>query len=119
MRALKARGQSRDTLPYKAILQPYFAWYGLGFNILIVITQGFTAFMPWNTSSFFTAYISLILFVLLYVGHKLWFRTPFVKPIEADLDTVRREIDAMELDGVGEKPAPTTVLGKIWSFIVG
>ncbi|KAH0141710.1 amino acid permease, partial [Aureobasidium melanogenum] len=98
MRALAARGVSRDTLPYKAMWQPFFSWYGVFFNILIILTQGFTAFMPWNTSDFFVAYISLILFAVLYIGHKLVFRQPLVKPIEADLDTGRKEIEEMHFE---------------------
>lgn len=90
MRALAARNISRDTLPYKAILQPYLAWYGLIFNILIALTQGFTAFIPtFNVTDFFIAYICPIVFVLLYLGHKIIFRPSFVKAAEADLDTGR------------------------------
>lgn len=95
MRCLKAQGILRDTLPYKAFWQPWFSWYGMVFNIIIILTQGFTAFMPWNTSSFFVAYISLILFAVLYAGHKIVFRQPFVKPEEADLLSGRREVDDM------------------------
>lgn len=40
MRALAARGQSRDTLPYKAMWQPFFSWYGVVFNSIIILTQG-------------------------------------------------------------------------------
>jgi len=40
MRALRARGVSRDTLPYKAMWQPWFSWYGIVFNIIIILTQG-------------------------------------------------------------------------------
>ncbi|PGH11546.1 hypothetical protein AJ79_04804 [Helicocarpus griseus UAMH5409] len=94
MRALRARNISRDALPYKAPLQPYLAIYGLFFNILIIFTQGFTAFIPWDTSAFFIAYVSLILFVVLYVGHKAIMRPSLVKPWEADLDTGRMELDA-------------------------
>lgn len=90
MRALKARNISRDLLPYKALWQPYLAWYGLFFNVLIILTQGFTSFIPtFSVESFFISYISLILFVVLYLGHKLIFRPAFVKPLEADLDTGR------------------------------
>ncbi|QKX60740.1 uncharacterized protein TRUGW13939_07886 [Talaromyces rugulosus] len=96
MRALKARNVSRDVLPYKAMWQPYFAWYGLFFNVLIIFTQGFTAFIPtFSVSDFFVAYISLILFAVLYIGHKIIYRTPFVRPIDADLDTGRLEMDDM------------------------
>lgn len=90
MRALAARGVSRNTLPYKAILQPYLAWYGLFFNILIALTQGFTSFIPtFNASDFFVAYICPIVFVMLYVAHKVITRSPFVCAAEADLDTGR------------------------------
>lgn len=69
--------------------------------------------MPWSTSGFFTAYISLILFVVLYVGHKLITRSPFVKSEEADLDTGRTEVDEMYF----EEAKPTTLWGKFWAWL--
>ncbi|KAG4026285.1 hypothetical protein MFRU_042g00140 [Monilinia fructicola] len=88
MNALKARGISRDRLPYKALWQPWFAWYGLGFTVLIILTQGFTAWIPeFDVQGFFVAYISLILFVVAYLGHKIICKTKFVGSLEADLDT--------------------------------
>lgn len=113
MRAMKARGTSRETLPYKAFWQPWYSWYGVVFNILIILTQGFEAFVPWNTSDFFVNYISLILFVVLYVGHKIIFRTKFVDPMEADLDSGRKEVDEM----VFEERVPTTWWGKVWAWL--
>ncbi|CAD0041539.1 unnamed protein product [Aureobasidium pullulans] len=113
MRALAARGVSRDTLPYKAMWQPFFSWYGVFFNVLIILTQGFTSFMPWNTSDFFVAYISLILFAVLYGGHKLVYRQPLVKPIEADLDTGRKEIEEMHFEEV----EPVGAWQKFWAWM--
>jgi yeast amino acid transporter len=113
MRALKAQGFNRNDLPYKAFWQPWFSIYGLFFNVLIILTQGFTSFMPWNTSDFFVAYVSLILFAVLYIGHKLVFRQPFVKPHEADLDSGRREVDDMYF----EEKIPTTIWGKFWHWL--
>ncbi|RDW93203.1 putative arginine transporter [Aspergillus mulundensis] len=90
MRALEARNISRDLLPYKALWQPWFSWYGLFFNVLIILTQGFTAWLiKFSVSDFFVAYISVILFVVLYLGHKIVYRPAFVRPIEADIDTGR------------------------------
>jgi amino acid transporter len=97
MRALDAKGISRDSLPYKAMLQPYFTWYGISFNILIILTQGFQTFAPWSTSDFFAAYISLLLFVVLYVGHKVITRCPFANPIDVDLSTGTEEPQPAEL----------------------
>lgn len=115
-RALKARNISRDVLPYKAIWQPWLSWYGLFFNCLIIITQGFTSFIPhFQVKNFFISYISLILFVVLYVGHKLIMRPAFVKPIEADLDTGRTTFD----EETWETNDPTTWYGKVWRWISG
>ncbi|GAB7342387.1 hypothetical protein MBLNU457_g0603t1 [Dothideomycetes sp. NU457] len=100
MRACKAQGISRDSLPYKAWAQPWLSYYGLFFNVLIILTQGFTSFMPWDTKSFFVAYISLILFAALYIGHKIVTRRPFVKAAEADLLTGRKDLDAAEEEDV-------------------
>lgn len=113
MKACDAQGISRSTLPYIAPLQPYYTWYGVGFNILIIITQGFEAFVPWSTSSFFTAYISLILFVVLYVGHKVTTRCPFVASKDADLLSGRKEVDEMWV----EEAKPTTFWGKLLSWL--
>lgn len=113
MRALKAQGMSRDILPYKAFWQPYLTWYGIGFNAIIILTQGFTAFVPWSTSDFFAAYISLILFVVLYAGHKLLLRQPLIKPHEADLLSGRKEVD----DTHFEEKVPTTLWGKFWHWL--
>lgn len=87
MDALKAQNIDRDTLPYKSWGGRYLAWYGLIFCTLITITQGFTAFVPWVTKDFFIAYISVILFVVLYVGHKIVKRPSFIDPAQADLLT--------------------------------
>ncbi|RDL33900.1 putative Arginine transporter [Venustampulla echinocandica] len=113
MRALKARNMSRDALPYKAMWQPWYAWYGLFFNILIIFTQGFTAFIPWDTTQFFIAYVSLILFVVLYLGHKILMRTKFVKALEADLDTGCLLHD----ETTWSINTPTTFWGKMWAWI--
>ncbi|KAF1963725.1 histidine permease [Byssothecium circinans] len=87
MNALKAQNIDRDTLPYKSWGGRYLAWYGLTFYATITLTQGFTAFVPWSTEDFFIAYISLILFAVLYIGHKVVTRSKFIQPIEADLVT--------------------------------
>ena len=115
-RALAARNISRDVLPYKAIWQPWFSWYGLFFNCLIILTQGFMSFIPkFQVQEFFINYLSLILFVVLYLGHKLIFRPAFVKPIEADLDTGRTTAD----NETWETVEPTTWYGKAWQWISG
>jgi amino acid transporter len=111
MRALATRNISRDTLPYKAIFQPYLAWYGLFFNILIALTQGFTAFIPqFNVSDFFVAYICIIVFVVLYIGHKAFFRTTYVRSVDADLDTGRLHYEK-------EVGPPKVWYWRVWGWV--
>ncbi|KAK2616480.1 lysine permease [Conoideocrella luteorostrata] len=92
MKVLAARGIPRASLPYLAPFQPYLSWFGLFFNVLILFTSGFTVFIKWNTSDFFASYVSILLFVVLYVGHKLVFRTKLVKMEDIDLSMGRTEI---------------------------
>ncbi|KAH8673505.1 amino acid permease [Xylariales sp. PMI_506] len=91
MAVLKFHKKSRDELAYTAPFQPWLSWFGLFFCVLITITNGFTVFIDWDTSDFFAAYVSLILFVVLYVGHKLYFRTSFVKLADVDIVSGRLE----------------------------
>ncbi|KAJ5129065.1 Arginine permease CAN1 [Penicillium atrosanguineum] len=111
MRALAARKVSRDTLPYKAILQPYLAWYGLFFNVLIALTQGFTAFIPtFNVTDFFFAYICPIVFAVLYIGHKLITRSKIVRSAEADVDTGRLHFEK-------ETGPPKKWYWQVWGWV--
>lgn len=89
---LKAQHIDRNELPYLAPFQPYLTWYGLFFNFLILITNGFTVFLDWNTSDFFSCYISLMLFVFLYIGHKIFYRTKIIPTTEADVSRGRSMI---------------------------
>lgn len=78
-----------------------------------MLTQGFTSFLPWNTESFFIAYVSLILFVVLFVGHKLVKKTSRVRSVEADIDTGCLIHD----DTTWSIEIPTTWWGKFWAWI--
>lgn len=53
-KALKAQGISRDTLPYRAMFQPYAAWYGLVGCFVMAFLGGYTVFLPgkWDIPTF-------------------------------------------------------------------
>ncbi|KAH7311361.1 arginine permease [Stachybotrys elegans] len=85
MKALRIKGIERSSLSYAAPFQPYLSWIGLFFSVLITLTSGFKVFINWNTSDFFASYISVILFVVLWVGHKVVYRTKIVPIDQVDL----------------------------------
>jgi yeast amino acid transporter len=84
-KGLKAKGIDRNTFAYRAPLQPYLSYYGLGVCIVVVIFGGFTSFIHhFDASSFVTTYVPIPLFLILLVGYKLWKKTKMIKYEEMD-----------------------------------
>jgi len=111
---LKAQGISRANLPYASKLQPFAAWYALiacfvvcfvRFTLLHKVVHrlthgqfsGFKVFLRghWDTATFVTNYLPLMLFPVLYIGAKLYYKDP-VKPSHSmDFVSDIKEIEAM------------------------
>ena len=86
---------------------------------LLCLTNGFQVFFPGNFSaaSFLAAYITLPLFLTLYFGHKIWARTPWIRPIETvDLWSGIEEADRQEEEDIPY--IPRNMLERIWAWIV-
>ncbi|KAI2464248.1 amino acid permease/ SLC12A domain-containing protein [Annulohypoxylon bovei var. microspora] len=94
-RALKVQGISRDTLPYKGILQPYAAYYALSATFLMTFISGYTVFLPgnWDVPSFLFSYTMIGVCPLLFIGWKVIHKTRIHRPYELDL---RRDVAAIE-----------------------
>lgn len=102
-RACQAQGVDRRTRPYYGYFQPYGAWIAAIVQTIVVYTYGYTAFIPWDTTNFFSNYTMQILAPILFIGWKLIKKTKFIDPRHADLSWERPAIDeyearAMEID---------------------
>lgn len=95
-RACKAQGVDRKSLPYTGWFQPYSAYLGLAWMIVMVTCYGYSSFKPWGVDSFFTYYTMLLLLPLTFGFWKLFRRTKFRSPLEVDLVWERPLIDAYE-----------------------
>ncbi|KAH8897448.1 amino-acid permease inda1 [Thozetella sp. PMI_491] len=105
-----------DTLPYRTRLQPYATYVALFIITLLTITNGFQTFMPFNYKNFIAAYITLPAFLILYIGHKIYSRTPFFIPDEKmDVVTGKKEMD--ELEATDEERVPKNLAEKAWYWI--
>ncbi|CCH43788.1 Arginine permease [Wickerhamomyces ciferrii] len=116
MHTLAKRGISRDELPYKAHFMPWAAYYAAFFVIVIIFINGFPAFIGgFHVEDFFTAYVSVILFVALWMFFQfIFFRGPLLlKTEDVDIDTDRREIDAI----VWEDEPPKNLWEKFWAYV--
>ncbi|KAL5345462.1 hypothetical protein ACLOAV_009835 [Pseudogymnoascus australis] len=106
------------TLPYRTPLQPYVTYVVLVIVSLLTITNGFQIFFPghFNVSDFLAAYITLPIFVVLYVGHKVWFRTPFAIPI-SEIDIITGKVEMDELAALEVERVPKNFLQRAWFWL--
>lgn len=68
----------------------------------------------WDTATFVTNYLPLILFPILYTGARLWKRVPMVKPEEMDFLSGLAEIEADCYD----EPPPRNKMEAFWAWLV-
>ena len=120
MQALKVQGRSRDDLPYKAPFQPWGSWFALIWTGIILFFKGFDSFMPWEVDAFITSYIALPIFVIMFLGYKVMYKTKKYAAIDVDLVTGLKEIDEDEQRYIAQHKAeqelkgPRSRLQRIW-----
>jgi amino acid transporter len=119
MKALNAQGISRDSLPYKAPLQPFGSWFAVISTAIITLFKGFDTFIPFTKDTFVTSYIGLPTFVLCWGGYKLYYRTSVIPSNKVDLITGKREIDEEEERFVADEEAkgPRSLRRRIWDSL--
>jgi amino acid transporter len=98
--------RTNSELPYKAMLYPYIAYFGLGANVFLALVQGWTTFSPFEAGRFVDAYILLALFGIIYAVCKLYWRgeDKFKRSWEMDLDSGRRT--DLDLKGIVPEDEP-------------
>lgn len=95
-RACKAQGLDRKSLPYTGYLQPFCAYFALAWIFIFACIYGYTCYLPWDVSSFFSQYTMQLFIPWLFVAWKVVKKTKMVKPHEADLVWERPIVDAYE-----------------------
>ncbi|KAF5100096.1 hypothetical protein D0Z03_000874 [Geotrichum reessii] len=102
--ALKYNGISRDSLPFKARFGVGYVWYALICIIIITLIQGFSSFFDFTASKFLTAYISIFIFMFIWIVFQFFVFRDGLRlqhPIEVlDIDSGRREVDAVDWDAI-------------------
>lgn len=105
-RGWKVQGHSVNELPYKSQAGLVGSWIGFIFNCLVLVAQFWVGFAPVGYGSmsasdlvenFFSVYLAAPIVILFYVVYKFWYRTPFIRAKDMDLNTGRREFDIQHL----------------------
>lgn len=100
--AWKVQGRSPDELPYKSLLYPWNAYFGLGANSFLALVQGWTTLSPFTAGTFVDAYILLPLFPIIWVLFKVINKTHYWRSNEVDLDSGRRtDLDIIKQEAHG------------------
>ncbi|TPX11217.1 uncharacterized protein E0L32_001035 [Thyridium curvatum] len=101
-RAWAARGRSLESLAFRSQPGVLGSWVGLGLNALVLVTQFWVGAWPvgygdktpaGNARSFFLQYMAVPILLIMWLGHKAWFRTKVVRVRDMDLDTGRRDFN--------------------------
>jgi amino acid transporter len=103
-RAWAYRHRSVSDMAFRAQAGVVGSWIGLGCNVFVLASQVWVAVSPLPlhgektpqsaadlAQNFFVDCLALPVVLLFYLGHKLWFRTSFVKAEKMDIDTGRRD----------------------------
>ncbi|KAK7417450.1 hypothetical protein QQX98_004570 [Neonectria punicea] len=99
-RGMKAQGIPRSTMPYKGPLQPYGSYVALAITILVIIFNGYNAFIPhFTVDKFVTSYIGIAIYLLNILAYKIWAKTGRVHLHDMDLTTGRLEHDGSDYPG--------------------
>ncbi len=106
-------------LPFRTPLQPYASWVALAVVSVLTITNGYPVFFPsrWNVSDFLAAYITLPIFLALYLGHKLYYRDFTLARRVEDIDALTGKKEMDEMEAMDRPPVPKNWLQKAWFYI--
>lgn len=105
-RAWKVQGHSLDELAFRSQPGVIGSWFGVVFNILVLIAQFWVGIAPIGYQSmtstelvqnFFSVYLAAPIVLVFYVGYKIYWRTRVTRAKDMDLVTGRRDLDIQHL----------------------
>jgi len=93
--AWKLQGRSVDDLPWKTWTWPWGAYWGVAWCAILIIAEFYLSIWPLgadpSAKNFFANYVSVVVFVVIWGGAKLYYRGRFwVDCSTIDLDSGRR-----------------------------
>lgn len=104
--AWKLQGHSLDELAFRSQSGVIGSWIGFLFNCLVLVAQFWVGAWPvgygadggaGQANNFFLNYLAAPIVIIFYLGYKIWFKTPFMRCKDMDLQTGVRELNLPEL----------------------
>lgn len=93
--AWKKQGRSDEDLAWRSGTYPFSAWWGVCCCVAIMVIEFYLAVWPLgevsSAKNFFANYVSVILIIALWLAARVYYRGPWLVPLESiDLDAGRR-----------------------------
>jgi amino acid transporter len=105
VRAYRAQKLPVQGLRYRAPLGIWGSWGAMLFCGIVVFTKNFAVFLydpttgkHFDYKTFIDGYIAIPVFLIIFVGYKVAYRTRGVKPAEADLYSGLEEVELHEME---------------------
>lgn len=96
-RGWKKQGHTLDELAYTSLPGVYGSALGFALNCLVLIAQFWVAVWPVggkpSARGFFSVYLAAPIVLACYIPYKIYYKTPFIRSMDMDLVTGRRELD--------------------------
>jgi amino acid transporter len=105
-RGWSLQGHTLDELAFRSQPGVIGSWLGFIFNCLVLAAQFWVGIAPVGfqekttqerVQGFFEVYLALPVVLFFYIPYKFWFRTPFIRAADMDLQTGIRELNLAEL----------------------
>ncbi|KAL1404843.1 hypothetical protein Q8F55_008454 [Vanrija albida] len=92
MKACKLQGVDRKKFVFRGYGQPYMAWFCFVFFTIVLVFNGFAAFIPtFNVSDFFASYVTVPVVLISFVGWKIAKKTKMPRLEDIDLSAGPKE----------------------------
>ncbi|KAL0939330.1 amino acid permease [Colletotrichum truncatum] len=100
--AWRQKGHGLHELAFRSQVGVLGSWCGFIMNVLVLIAQFWVGAFPvgwekrepeWVARNFFLRYAAFPIVLIFYIGHKLWFRTVYIRIEDMDLNTGRRDFN--------------------------
>lgn len=91
LKGLKAQSYTKADIPWRGPLQPWGIVYSMFITVVVILSNGFGAFVPeFSVANFMTSYVAVFIYLINIFAAKWWWGTKRVRPEQMDLETNRR-----------------------------
>lgn len=121
LKGLQAQCYTKADIPWRGPLQPWGLIYSSVITVVVILSNGFGAFVPeFSVAKFMTSYIAVFIYLINIFASKWWWGTKRVGPDQMDLETKRTSANDNEGEDEEEEVAVKKgIFGRLTGILYG